>query len=569
LLAYSSSSGFSATNFITRVRIFNFTTHENVRELSLEFMCTGLAFSPDGARLVTSTPNFLTLWDVRTGAKLTNYPFGSHQSIGTSFSITPDFRRVAQAFGLGQVRVVDLATGRELWTTNASKFQVEAVALSGDGRWLATADANDESVHRSGSRLAVAGASDESVTKIWNALDGRLLASFAPQPGGVMQLLFGSDNRTLISANTDQTIRVWDVANLASLPRPRVLMGHQLEVWRLALMPNGTNLVSGGKDGSVRFWDLTRLPRNRGPITLPGGPLVGWSFSESESDLLTCDTKGRVSRWSGEAWQTNEVLLETGQEASTACFLPERHEVVIAGRDFSALHVYRWGDSGSARVLPVFSNEDARDGWKWIVRRHGNRLAVGQVHQPMIHDFDLNTWELKESWRAPPNIFAMDFTADERTCIMGGYRGHVMLRNLVTREESSFVDDMPNLGSVAFSKLGDRVAISCEQGFVRLWNTGLWQDVGTLRGFLHAVHGLSFSPDGRRLAAGSSGDEAIRLYEMERHQPLITFRAEGVGFFPAFDSSGNVLAAMNAAGKLYVWRAPSWAEIEAAEKPQP
>ena len=50
---------------VTRIRILNVATREQVAELPHEFLCTGLAFSPDGARLVTSTPNFLTLWDVR------------------------------------------------------------------------------------------------------------------------------------------------------------------------------------------------------------------------------------------------------------------------------------------------------------------------------------------------------------------------------------------------------------------------------------------------------------------------------------------------------------------------
>ena len=379
-----------------------------------------------------------------------------------------------------------------------------------------------------------------------------------------MQLLFSPDGHTLISAHTDQTIRIWDFSNPLSIPPPLALIGHPLEVWRLALMPDGKTLISGGKDGSVRFWDLTRLPRQRGPVSLRGGPFVGWSFPENQPDLLTCDDQGKIIRWSGDAWQTTNLLAETGIEASKACFLPDRQEVVIAGRD-DVLRLFKWTALGSPRVLSAFPKKSLPLSFSWSLRRHGNRLAVGRFDQQVICDYDLDTGELKESWPAPGTLIALDFSSDGRYCVMGGHRGRVRVRNMVTGEESSFVEDLPRIEGVAFSASGDRVGISTDQGFVRLWETGLWRDAGTLGGFLHGVAGFSFSPDGQRLAAGSSGEEAIRLYEMERHQPLITFRAEGVGFSPAFDSSGDVLAAMNADGKLSVWRAPSWQAIQAVE----
>ena len=547
LLAYGAGSGFPPTNFVSRVRIWHLKTHRQVAEFPLEFLCTALAFSPDGTQLVTSTVNSLTLWDVRTGAKLKTYPGGSRQQLGTPVSITPDFRLVAQASWPGQVRVFDLTQEKERWNTNASPAGVDAVALSGDGRWLATANVGDQ-----------------SIIKIWDALDGRLITNFPLAPGGVMQLLFGPDQRTLISAHTDQAIRVWDFSNPVSIPPPRILIGHPLEVWRLAVMPDGKTLISGGKDGSVRFWDLTRLPRQRGAVVLAGRPFVGWTFLEDNADLLTCDDQGKIARWSGAGWQTTNLLAETGLEASKACFLPERQEVVIVGRD-DVLRVFKWADPGSPRILPAFPKKRMPISFSWTLRRHGDRLAVGRFDQQIVYDYDVITGELKESWPAPGTLIALDFSGDGRYCVMGGHRGRVRVRNMVSGEESSFVEDLPRIEGVAFSSSGDRVGVSTDQGFVRMWETGSWRDAGTLGGFLHGVAGFSFSPDGQRLAAGSSGEEAIRLFEMERHQPLITFRAEGSGFSPAYDSSGNVMAAMNAEGKLSVWRAPSWKDIEAAE----
>jgi WD40 repeat protein len=255
------------------------------------------------------------------------------------------------------------------------------------------------------------------------------------------------------------------------------------------------------------------------------------------------------------------LLLETGRNAERARLLPDRQEVVIAGSD-GALRVHRWPDSEPPRELSVFPKAT----WIWCLHRHGNRLAVGRLDQPTIHDFDIETWELKQSWRAPVPLSSIDFSPDGRYCVMATGRGQVLARNMVTGEESSFPDELPNIGSVAFSTAGDRLGISTAQGFVRWWESGSWRDAGQLGGFLRNVMGLAFSPNGQRLAAGSSGEEAVRLYETKHDQPLVSLQAQGTMFSPTFDSSGNVLGAMSIEGGLHVWRAPSWQEIEAAEK---
>ena len=83
------------------------------------------------------------------------------------------------------------------------------------------------------------------------------------------------------------------------------------------------------------------------------------------------------------------------------------------------------------------------------------------------------------------------------------------------------------------------------------------------------AHGVAFSPDGRRLATSSVGREAVKLWDLSTHRELMTLPGQGSDFaFVAFSPDGQWLAACNTEGQLHLWRAPSWAEIEAAEKRQ-
>jgi WD40 repeat protein len=91
-----------------------------------------------------------------------------------------------------------------------------------------------------------------------------------------------------------------------------------------------------------------------------------------------------------------------------------------------------------------------------------------------------------------------------------------------------------------------------------------------LRGHLGPVGGAAFSPDGRRLAAGGTdAREAVKLWDLATQRELLSLQGEGEYFVRvAFSPDRNTLAAVSFDGIAHLWRAPSWAEIEAAEKGQ-
>jgi WD40 repeat protein len=161
-------------------------------------------------------------------------------------------------------------------------------------------------------------------------------------------------------------------------------------------------------------------------------------------------------------------LALVGQVASVnraASLLPDFQQLVIPTSD-GTLRVFSWANSAPDREIPVFG----KGTWIWCTRRHGNRLAVGRLDQRMISDFDLSTWELKDTWPSHQTQ-PMDFTADGRFCVMVAHRGHVLVRDLRSGKEYKFDEPLPNLWQGVFSPRGDLLAIASEQGSVRFWQT--------------------------------------------------------------------------------------------------
>lgn len=103
-------------------------------------------------------------------------------------------------------------------------------------------------------------------------------------------------------------------------------------------------------------------------------------------------------------------------------------------------------------------------------------------------------------------------------------------------------------------------------GYTKVWNTETWQEVATLGGVLQGMNTARFSPDGKRLVVASNGREAVKLFDTESWQEVFTLQAVGTGFKGAmFFPDGNSILWGNLTDDLYIWRAPSWEEIRAAE----
>ena len=114
---------------------------------------------------------------------------------------------------------------------------------------------------------------------------------------------------------------------------------------------------------------------------------------------------------------------------------------------------------------------------------------------------------------------------------------------------------------------GRFIAAASYGGFARVWETETLREVSTFGDFLQGVRSVAFSRDGKRLVTGSEGREAIKLWDMESHQALLTLEAQGSQFSSiVLSTDGNLLGASNSRRVVNVWRAPSWREIEAFEQ---
>jgi WD40 repeat protein len=134
-------------------------------------------------------------------------------------------------FVWGEVKVWDVATGKERLGFRGHKDGIEAIAFSPDGRTLAT------------------GSSDGSV-RLWEAGTGEEVASFE-HLDQIRNLAFSPDGKTLAAASPGAAW-LWDVAGrkeLRSFKRP-------VQGYNPAFSPDGKTLAASCHQ-DMDLWDLT------------------------------------------------------------------------------------------------------------------------------------------------------------------------------------------------------------------------------------------------------------------------------------------------------------------------
>lgn len=234
-----------------------------------------------GAQTITTgNDGRVTMTEVSNGTAIRTFQAGEFQP--TCLTLRPDGQRLAAGTEAGEVLVWNINAPDEPLQRLKIGAAVTALQWSPDQLKLVAATV-EKLIHVFGpsppntqpqvellphQQIAVAGLVTDlqfapENRSVWAALETGKIEEWAyAGPAATRQFNHGGpvygvavtrDGQTVVSASTDQTVRVWDVP---TQQQKFQLNGHTGAVHAVTLSPDETFAISSGADGTLRLWDI-------------------------------------------------------------------------------------------------------------------------------------------------------------------------------------------------------------------------------------------------------------------------------------------------------------------------
>ncbi|WP_414582614.1 NB-ARC domain-containing protein [Scytonema sp. PCC 10023] len=444
-----------------------------------------------------------------------------------SVAFSPDGKLLATGDTNNEIRLYQVADGKQLLTCKGHTGWVWPVTFSPDGCTLAS------------------GSQDQTV-KLWDVSTGQCLTTLDEHNGGIWSVAFSPDGHMLASGSEDQTVKLWDTSTRQCL---KTLSGHSNRVTSVAFSPDGHILASGNDDQTVRLWNVSTGQSFQTLLHHNSTGICSVAFNPDGQTLATGCRDKVVRLWDVNNGRCLQILQGHTDWVASVAFSLDGHTLISGSHDQT---VKLW-DISTGRCLTTLPGHSTRV-WSVAFSPDSQTLASGSDDQT-LRLWDVSSGRCLKTLQGYCNgIWSVIFSPQGTMLASGSGDQTVKLWDVSTGQCLKRLQGHGNrVTSVAFSPDGHFLASGSEDQAVKLWNVGTGQCLKTLRGHSNRVTSVAFSPQGTILASGSE-DKTVKLWNVSSGQCFKTLQKHTlVVWSVTFSPDSQTLASTGQDQTIKLW----------------
>ena len=484
-----------------------------------------VTFDPDGKILAAGDTNGeIRLQQVADGKQL--FSFKGHTNWVTSLAFSPNGSILASGSIDCIVKLWNVSTGECLYTLQEHEHEVWSVTFSPDGNILASG-------------------SDDCTARLWRVSTGECLKVFQGHTDYVLSVAFSLDGQLLVSGSHDRTIRLWDLKTDECL---KIFRGHDDGIRAIAISPDGQTIASSSNDRTVRLWDLKTGECKR---IFRGHDDGVWSvaFSPQGNMLASSSIDRTVRLWDLKTGECKRIFSEHNNWVLSVAFDPQGNTLVSGSRDQTKkLWDIRTGKcfkTFQGHINQILSVAFSSDGQMLASGGNDQKIRLWNIHNGQV----LKTFQGHTNW-----VYSVAYSLQSNNLISGSGDKTVKLWDASTGQAIRTLEGhQAAVRSVTSNPKLPMLASGSEDRTVKLWDASTGQAIRTLEGHQAAIWSVAFSFDGSILASGAI-DGTIKLWSISTGKCLRTLEGhESWVWSVAFSPNNHTLASTSPDRTLRLW----------------
>lgn len=429
-----------------------------------------------------------------------------HQYRIEAIDISPDQKYVVTASADCNLKLWDMATGRDIKTFQGHTDIVFSVAFSPDGKYL------------------VSGSQDKTI-KIWDIQSGKEIKTFNDE-GFIKWVRFSADGKSIYSYLSGKNIKIWDKETGAIIQT----------------VNSNPDVIALSTDGKLL--------------------VKAFSYSISVSDIENEEIYKNLSV--PRQAQKKDVYFTRKDVYFNSIAISADNKLILTSDEDESGFLRLWSvDSGKE----IISFPAQPGNYRSVAISSNGKLGLSVDKNNSIKLWDLTTGtELKSITDKTSDQHALLFSPDGKYALIGS--GALRLWDIDSgKEVKRFTHPIDKFRYAAFSSDHKKAFTISYDNTIKLWNLIAGKPVQTFAQKLDTVWDIAFSPDNKYALTGSGNDEDftdnnMRLWDINKGKVIKTFSGhQDAVAVVAFSPDGKFAISGSNENSMKLWDIETGKEI--------